>query len=497
MVRTSNSIHDSALKSTLNAPIRFFEANPVGRILNRFSRDQSVVDESFPMTSFDFVRTAIVSIGAIVLVMIGNPWVLFSLVLFVPIFLILRKRYISTSRELKRMDGVTKSPVFEHFSASLEGLVSIRAFTYQATAFQEFLSKVDINNRVWFSFTVVSRWIGFRMDFSVAIILISTALLAVIARNSINPGVVAVSLTYVIQISGLLQWCVRLSAEVENSMTSFERLFRYCNIEPEELDGDKIVPPNDWPKQGKLEIKDLKVRYREGLPYSIKYLNTSVDHAEKIGVCGRTGSGKSTLFKTCFRLVNPTEGSILIDGVDICKIPLNNLRSMLSIIPQDPVIFSGTLRYNLDPFGEYSDERIENVLDVLELRKLISRLPKGIYTEIAESGGNLSVGESQLICVARALLKPSKILFIDEATSNIDKETDRLIQKVIRSEFSDRTVLVIAHRLDTIIDSDRIFVLDSGEIAEIGNAKQLFQRKDGIFRSMAEQAGISLSLQSI
>jgi ABC-type multidrug transport system fused ATPase/permease subunit len=212
---------------------------------------------------------------------------------------------------------------------------------------------------------------------------------------------------------------------------------------------------------------------------------------EKVGVCGRTGSGKSTWFKTCFRLIEPSEGSILIDGIDISTISLDDLRSKLSIIPQDPVLFSGTLRYNLDPFNTHTTEQVERVLEILNLKDVMIRLPQGLDTKIAEAGSNLSAGECQLICVARALLKPSKILFIDEATANIDKETDKLIQNVIRTHFKDRTVMVIAHRLDTIIDSDKIAVLNYGSLEEFGSPSELSQQ-DGIFASMISKSGIQI-----
>ncbi len=241
-------------------------------------------------------------------------------------------------------------------------------------------------------------------------------------------------------------------------------------------------------------MRDLKIRYRDELDYVLKGVSVKIKGMEKVGVCGRTGSGKSTWFKSCFRLVEPTDGSILIDGIDISKISLGNLRSKLSIIPQDPVLFSGTLRYNLDPFQSHTNEEVERVLEILNLKELMTRLPHGMNTLIAESGSNLSAGECQLICVARALLKPSKILFIDEATANIDKDTDKLIQNVIRTHFKDRTVMVIAHRLDTIIDSDKIAVLNHGVLEEFGSPLEL-AKHDGIFSSMIAKSGINLSPQ--
>eukprot|EP00475_Leptophrys_vorax_P014260 TRINITY_DN20660_c0_g1_i1.p1 TRINITY_DN20660_c0_g1~~TRINITY_DN20660_c0_g1_i1.p1 ORF type:complete len:828 (-),score=189.95 TRINITY_DN20660_c0_g1_i1:24-2222(-) len=489
MVKSARNLHDAMLKSVVGAPIRFFEANPLGRILNRFSRDQSAVDELLPMTSYDFLRCTVTCIGAMILVFLANPWILLSLIFILPLFYTIRNHYVACSRELKRLDGMLKSPVFEMVSSTMEGLVSVRAFGRQDVFMQVFQEKVDANNKIWFSYIGLARWIGFRMDYLVAVIIGLTAFLGVLLRTTLNPADVALSLTYVMQITGTFQWTIRQSAETENLMTSVERIVSYCNLPREEkLNEANYDLPKNWPSEGRIEMRDLHVRYREDLAYVLRGVNTVIEDKEKVGVCGRTGSGKSTWFKACFRLVEPCGGTIFIDGVDICKITLNDLRSKLSIIPQDPVIFSGTFRYNLDPFNLCTDDEINNVLEILELNRLISRLPQGLETPVAESGSNFSAGEGQLICVARALLKPSRILFIDEATANIDKHTDQIIQKVIRHHFKDRTVLTIAHRLDTIIDSDKIVVMDKGVLAESGPPAKLLEKPGGIFNSMMASA---------
>jgi ABC-type multidrug transport system fused ATPase/permease subunit len=497
MIKIAKNLHNEMLSKVLYSPLRFFEANPLGRILNRFSRDQAAVDEILPLTSFDFIRSSVWCLGSTILVMVGNPWVLLSLLVIVPLFLSIRNRYVKCSREIKRLDGISKSPVFELFSSVLEGLVSVRAYSSQERFKTEFDARTDYNNRAWFAFMSLARWIGFRMDYIVAAIISAAALIAVITRNSIDPEVVALSLTYILQMTGVFQWAVRQSAETENLMTSYERVYSYTTLPPEDELGDQAMHvDSDWPRTGELKFADVRIRYRPELDDVLKGVTLDIRDKEKVGVCGRTGSGKSTLFKSCFRIIPITSGNIFLDGIDISKISLDDLRSRLSIIPQDPVIFSGTLRYNLDPLDHYSDQDILQILSVLNLSELLSRLPDGLDTVVAESGTNFSAGEGQLICVARALLRPSRLLFVDEATANVDKATDQLIQKVLREHFKDRTVMTIAHRLDTIVDSDKIVVMDKGIVAESGPASALMSKEDGIFYSMARDANFKVDAGS-
>jgi ATP-binding cassette, subfamily C (CFTR/MRP), member 1 len=361
----------------------------------------------------------------------------------------------------------------------------------ETTFMNLFMKKVDHNNRAWYAYLYLSRWIGFRLDFVSSLMVLTATLGAVGVKSTTNSGLIAFALLYVLRLTSLFQWAVRQSAETENFMTSLERIYTYAKLPEEGLRVNvSNRPPSTWPEKGEIKVVDLKVRYRPELDLVLKGFNMHIRPSEKIGVCGRTGAGKSSLFASFFRLVNHDSGKIYIDDMDISTIGLDDLRSKLSIIPQDPVIFSGTVRYNLDPFSLYSDEDIWSALDAVQLRATIEKLPDGLETKLAEYGGNFSAGEGQLICVARAILKPSKILFVDEATANVDKTTDELIQKVLRTKFIDRTLITIAHRLNTIIDYDRILVMDNGQAAEFGTPSELLNMPNGIFKSMALESGI-------
>lgn len=314
---------------------------------------------------------------------------------------------------------------------------------------------------------------------------------AVIARETIAPGLVGLSVAYALQITGSLNWMVRQSSELETNIVSVERINEYSAIARE---AEWIIPshrpPSDWPRQGRVEIEHFDMRYREQLPLVLKDINCIIGAREKVGIVGRTGAGKSTLTLALFRILERAGGRILIDGVDISKIGLQDLRSRLTIIPQDPMLFSGSLRLNLDPFNKYSDEELWDVLEVAHLKNFVSGLDKGLEFVIQDGGENLSVGQRQLVCLGRALLRKSKILILDEATAAVDLETDELIQQTIRREFADRTVFTIAHRLNTIMDYERVMVLKDGSVAEFDSPSNLLSRR-GMFYSMARDAGLA------
>ena len=491
MLRAAVRLHNGMFKGVLYSPMRFFESNPVGRVLNRFTKDQSALDEFLPMSLWDVVQLGILLTSIIVVVALTNPYALMSLLVILPVFYYVRKRYVASSREIKRLDGITKSPVLAFFSSTLDGIATVRAYGMEEQFMKNFIQKIDRNNRVWFSHLYLSRWIGFRLDISSALMVFASALAAALTRSSVNASTVAFSLLYVLRLTAFFQWFVRQSAEAENYMTSLERIHTYSELPSEgELVIESNRPASEWPQAGEIEVSNFQMRYRPELPLVLKGLEFKINAGEKVGVCGRTGAGKSSLFSAFYRLVNKDSGSIIVDGVDINSIGLDDLRSKLSIIPQEPVIFSGTLRYNLDPFSIYSDEDVWNALEIVQLKETVAKLPNGLETVVAEFGGNFSSGEGQLICVARALLKPSKVLFVDEATANVDKETDRVIQKVLRTRFEDRTVITIAHRLNTIIDCDKIIVMDQGRVAECGTVEELLKVEGGKFRSMALESGL-------
>jgi ATP-binding cassette subfamily C (CFTR/MRP) protein 4 len=473
ILRGASVFHNSMFKGVLYSSLRFYESNPVGRILNRFSKDQQVLDELLPVTFFDALQSLMMVLGSIVIIGIGNPWVLLILIII-----------ITTSRELKRLDSISRSPVYALFSSSLSGLMTIRAFKVEDDFLSLFIDKINTNTRAFFLFTCSTRWFGLRLDLLTCCLTFCTAILSVILRKTMDPAAVALGLAYSISLSDLFQWGVRQSAETENYMTSAERIDEYSHIPPEPgFYKEELEPPTNWPVEGRIEFEGYKLSYRSELEPVLKGINLKIEPRNKIGIIGRTGAGKSSIFQALFRLTDKstTHGRILIDGIDISRISLNDLRSNLNIIPQSPVLFSNTLRYNLDPFNHYTDEQLWDALEAVQLKIKINNLKDKLSTQIAEYGSNFSFGECQLICVARAILKPSKILLIDEATAHVDTKTDGLIQHILREKFTNQTILTIAHRLNTIMDSDKVVIMNDGIIAEYGTPRELITERNELF----------------
>ncbi|CAF0952960.1 unnamed protein product [Rotaria sp. Silwood1] len=475
MLCGSTYFHNRMLKGILYTSLRFFESNPSGRILNRASKDQQVLDESLPLALIDTMQYLLMTLGSIAIIGMTNKWVLLILIPLVPTVLWLRRFYIRSSRQLKRLESVTRSPIYELFSSSLDGLTSIRAFDVQDDFLNMFMERIDTNSRAYFILFATARWFGLQLDLITSLLTLITAILAVALRHQIDPSAAALSITYCITLTGLFQWAMRQSAEAENFMTSAERIHEYGQLVPEghqNIDGNSILiqPADDWPSHGIIDFKDYTFRYRPELDPVLKNLNLRIESKEKIGIIGRTGAGKSSLIQALFRLVDQSaiNGTILIDDIDIGRLSLDHLRSHLSVIPQVPVLFGGTLRYNIDPFEQFSDEECLTALEAVQLKQLVCNHPDGLHLMVTESGTNLSAGERQLVCVARAILKRSHILLIDEATANVDHRTDMMIQQVIGDKFRDRTILTIAHRLNTVANSNRILLLQQGEVAYFG-----------------------------
>jgi len=498
VLRASSALHGRMLHAVLYSPLRFFESNPVGRVLNRFAKDQSIMDDLLPFSAFDMLQCFAMVVGSVAVVAMNAPYVMLVLIATIPFFIFVRRRFLATSRELKRLDATTRSPVYALFSSTLAGLSTIRAFRSQQALTKNFLQKMDDNSRPFLIYQMTTRWLSFRLDAISVVIVTTTCLVIAGTRGSIDPAAAGFTLSYVLTLTALLHWAVRRSSEVETMLTSVERIVEYTDLPPE---GDRIRPdcrpPSGWPSRGVLEFNDYKMRYRSGLDLVLKGVNVRIESSEKVGVVGRTGAGKSSLFQAILRLVEADSGGIIIDDIETSKLGLQDLRSHLAVIPQSPTILSGTVRYNLDPFHQHSDASIWSALDACQLRGLVHSLG-GLDGELAELGSNLSVGECQLICVARALLRPSKVLLVDEATANVDARTDALIQRVLRDKFADRTVIVIAHRLQTILDMDKIIVMSAGRVAEVGSPAELLSRpaadptKDpdatyGLFSFMANQ----------
>ena len=416
-LRASSSLHKAAIERLMRAPLSFFHTNPSGRVLNRFSKDLGVIDEQLPTVSFDSLQAGMMVVGALILLCVVVPVILPIFVPLIAVFVFIQRRYLRTSRELKRFEAVTRSPVYQNFSNILKGLTVIRVFKTQDVFRRSFLDLLTVNISWWFNWVTCARWIGFRLDFLVALLMTAAPLLMVGLRETFgedNVKLVGLALSQSLYLAGLLQWMVRQTAEVENNMTSAERVFAYTRLErepPTQSEGGALPPPG-WPAEGCIAYENVSVVYRNGLPPVLKDLSFRIEGGTSCGIVGRTGSGKSSLMLSLFRLIPVTGGIISIDGVDISSVAIDLLRKQIAIIPQDPVLFSGSLRSNLDPFEKHSDEAIWKALARAQLKAHVTSMSdKGLYAELQEGGGNLSCGQRQLVCLARVLLnEDSRIL---------------------------------------------------------------------------------------
>ncbi|CAB91574.1 vacuolar heme ABC transmembrane exporter Abc3 [Schizosaccharomyces pombe] len=492
-IRSGRYLHDSMLKTILRAPMGFFETTSSGRILNRFSNDVYKVDEVVSLTFMFFFRNSIQVLFILGVICYSAP---LSLLLIVPLFFLYlynRAYYVRTSRELKRLDNVTRSPLYAHVQESLSGLSTIRAYGMQETFVEENDLRIDTNHRVWFMFFSSSRWQAIRVECIGDLIIFCTAFYGILSaiKGSPNPGLVGFSLSYAIQITQGLSFIVQQSVDAENNTVSVERILEYINVKSE---APEIIPENrppcEWPTDGAVSFNHYSAKYREDLSFALNNINIEISPREKIGIVGRTGAGKSTLAMALFRIIEPTEGKIEIDNEDITKFGLYDLRSRLSIIPQESQIFEGNIRENLDPNHRLTDKKIWEVLEIASLKNCISQLEDGLYSRVAEGGANFSSGQRQLICLARVLLTSTRILLLDEATASVHAETDAIVQQTIRKRFKDRTILTVAHRINTVMDSDRILVLDHGKVVEFDATKKLLENKDSMFYSLAKESGL-------
>ncbi|KAI7735014.1 hypothetical protein M8C21_016194, partial [Ambrosia artemisiifolia] len=457
------------LNSILHAPMSFFDTTPSGRILSRASSDQTNIDVFLPYTMSLTLSMYITLIG-IVIITCQYAWpTVFLLIPLGWLNIWYRGFFLSTSREITRLDSITKAPVIHHFSESISGVMTIRCFRKQDKFVQENVERVNGNLRMDFHNNASNEWLGFRLEFIGSLFLcVSTTFMILLPSSIVKPENVGLSLSYGLSLNGALFWALYMSCFVENKMVSVERIKQFTNI-PSEAEWVKKdnPPPSNWPSHGNVELKDLQVRYRPNTPLVIKGITLSIKGGEKIGVVGRTGGGKSTLIQVMFRLVEPSSGSITIDGINISTLGLHDLRSRFGIIPQEPILFAGTVRTNIDPIGQHSDEEIWRILSTwpmrifvlqslerCQLNEVVASKPGKLESAVVDNGDNWSVGQRQLLCLGRVMLKHSRLLFMDEATASVDSQTDAVIQKIIREDFADCTIISIAHRIPTVMDCD-------------------------------------------
>ncbi|KAB1254396.1 ATP-binding cassette sub-family C member 9 [Camelus dromedarius] len=444
----AKNLHHNLLNKIILGPIRFFDTTPLGLILNRFSADTNIIDQHIPPTLESLTRSTLLCVSAIGMISYATPVFLVALVPLGVAFYFIQKYFRVASKDLQELDDSTQLPLLCHFSETAEGLTTIRAFrrvnVHETRFKQRMLELTDTNNIAYLFLSAANRWLEVRTDYLGACIVL-TASIASISGSS-NSGLVGLGLLYAL------------------------------TVDPSQV-------PEHWPQEGEIKIHDLCVRYENNLKPVLKHVKAYIKPGQKVGICGRTGSGKSSLSLAFFRMVDIFDGKIVIDGIDISKLPLHTLRSRLSIILQDPILFSGSIRFNLDPECKCTDDRLWEALEIAQLKNMVKSLPGGLDAVVTEGGENFSVGQRQLFCLARAFVRKSSILIMDEATASIDMATENILQKVVMTAFADRTVVTIAHRVHTILTADLVIVMKRGNILEYDTPESLLAQEDGVFAS--------------
>ena len=450
------------------------------------------MDKTLPGVFDSFLGCLFSVLATIIVILIAMPLFIVILIPLTAYYLYEQRFYVHSSREIKRLDSISRSPIYANFGETLDGTAVIRAYEAQKRFIEKNNELLDVNQRAYFIISSANCWLGIRLEFAGTVIIGAAMLLSVIGKNPTNfafTSMAALAISYSLDTTQSLNWLVRMATDMETQIVAVERIEEYTNLPseaPAHIPGS--VPPANWPSRGEINIEDLTMRYRPELESVLKHISLHIRPGEKVGVVGRTGAGKSSLVLCLMRIVELETGKIVIDGVNIRDIGLEDLRSSIAIIPQEPLLFSGTIRSNLDPFHQYSDEAIWSALEQASMKDVIAESGAGLDTPVEEHGNNYSVGQRQLLCIARALLRKSKVILMDEATASIDSETDMKIQSTIRTQFTESTVITIAHRIHTIIDSDRVLVLDLGEVKEYDQPGVLLENPKSLFSQLVEKS---------
>uniref|UniRef100_A0AAQ5XYZ7 ABC-type glutathione-S-conjugate transporter n=1 Tax=Amphiprion ocellaris TaxID=80972 RepID=A0AAQ5XYZ7_AMPOC len=486
----SRHLHTDLLYSVLHSPMSFFEVTPSGNLLNRFSKEIDAIDCMIPEGLKMMLGYLFKLLEVCIIVLLATPFTGLVLLPLTGVYVCIQSFYVASSCQLRRLEAVSRSPIYSHFNETVQGVGTIRAFGEQRRFILQADRHIDNNQEAYFPRFVATRWLAVNLEFLGNLLVLAAAILSVRGRHELSPGIVGLAVTHSLQVTGILSWIVRSWTDVENNIVSVERVKEYENTTKEAawtLEGCSL--PAAWPSTGTLQFENFGLRYRKGLDWALKDISLSIQDREKVGIVGRTGAGKSSLALGIFRILEAASGRILIDGINITQIGLHDLRSRITIIPQDPVLFSGSVRMNLDPFETCSDEDVWKALELAHLSSFVSALPHKLNHQCCEGGENLSLGQRQLLCLARALLRKTRILVLDEATAAVDLKTDQLIQSTIRTQFNDCTILTIAHRLSTIMDYTRVIVMDRGSIVEMDSPSQLLHLQ-GHFYQMCLEAGL-------
>jgi ABC-type multidrug transport system fused ATPase/permease subunit len=491
----ANSLHLALFSATLHTRLAFFDTTPLGRVIQRFTKDTETLDNTLVQSVSSFVSFFLLLLGTIVVMAWVMPVLMPCLVPIGALYYYVQWFFRPGYREAKRLDGISGSPIYAHFGETLNGISTIRAFGHQRRFIAENESRISVNQRADYTQKCgCDRWLPVRLETIGNSITFVVACLGVWQRGSTYAALVGLTLSYAIDMTGLLSWLIRIISELESNMVSVERITEYAALESEEATGAATrggaqpVRP-DWPSAGAIQFRNTQMRYRPGLPLVLRGVSFDVRAGEKVGICGRTGSGKSTLIVALWRLVEPCGGSITLDGVDVQNITLKDLRSRVTCIPQDPILFSGNVRDNLDPFKEHSDETLWFALEAVQLKPAVTEHGVGLLAPVAEYGENFSAGQRQMLCLARALLRDTKVVCLDEATASVDLETDKLMQEVIADQFASRTIMTIAHRINTIIENDAVVCLDRGELVAKATPAEMLRDENSMFAKLVAETG--------
>ncbi|KAE9136791.1 Canalicular multispecific organic anion transporter 1 [Phytophthora fragariae] len=483
-IRAARNLFNQMTHSLMHAPTRFFDANPIGRVLTRYGGDVAAVDFQIPF-QFGTLAANVFSVGcSLATAAFLIRWKGFLLIPVIAAYVAIGSFYILPARELQRISKTTLAPVLNHMSESVDGVSVIRAFGQVQRFFQTSSAKLDANHKIWYAQVYVSQWFSLRIQLVGSLLLLLVTSSLVLLHRQLDVAIIGLAFSYSLKIAANLEGIIRSLTRIETVMVSPERMQEYIDIEQEAPDRITMMDPPaqlDWPSTGSIVFDKVSFRYKQGGDLVLRNLSFAIQGGQKICIVGRTGAGKSSLTMALFRISELASGKVLIDGVNVGKIGLKSLREKLSIIPQTPVLFKGPLREYLDPFDEFEDEQLWESVREVGLSERVAGDSSKLMMVVEENGENFSVGERQMLCMARALLRHFRIVIFDEATAAIDHDTDQKLQRVIRTAFARSTVLTIAHRLDTILDSDRILVLDRGRLVEFASPAELVSKGKGVF----------------